>query len=66
MSYYYDDHGHDGFDREVERKTAESYLLDSVSMFKQAGFPMWYLIKMVARFWNHTMEERARLQKWSC
>lgn len=63
---YYDEHKHDGFDREVERKQAEYYLLEAASMFKQAGFPMWYVIKMLAEFWNNLDEHRTRLQKWSC
>ncbi len=66
MSNYYDEFGHKGFDREVERKTAEKYLLDSVSMFRFAGFPLWYFIKMTARFWFHLYEERKRLQQWKC
>ncbi len=66
---YYDQNKHDGFDREVDRKTAEKYLLDSISMFKMADsnkYHLWYFIKLVARFWNHLEEERARLQKWRC
>lgn len=66
MGNYYDEFEHKGFDREVERKTAEKYLLDSVSMFRLAGFNLWYFIKMVARFWNHLEEERVRLQNWKC
>jgi hypothetical protein len=64
---YYDDLGHKGFDREVDRKTAEKYLLDSIGMFKLTGiFSLWYFIKMAAHFWNHLEGERVRLQKWSC
>ena len=66
---YYDEHGHKGFDREVDRKTAEYYLLESISMFQNTGYApyhLWYYIKLVARFWNNLREERVRLQKWSC
>jgi len=64
---YYDNMEHKGFEREVERKAAEYYLLESVSMFKNAKiFSLWYFIKLTARFWNHLAEERVRIQKWSC
>lgn len=66
MSNYYDEYKDKGFHREVERKTAEYHLLEAVSMFKQAGFPDWYVIKMLGDFWNNTHEQRVRIQRWSC